>query len=548
MKSIIKILSVTAVTGSLLFLGGCTKKIDESFANPNAPVRVPIETILPGVQAGMVVFHSANGTLYGIQRDAQHIGKFIQNWATNSTGNRQDMMGDFYGTTAPDNMGDIWAMLYYGHGQNVSRIIQWGTEEKKWDYVGVAYAIRAWGFMTTTDVTDDIIYREAFRPEQLIFKYDPQQDVYEGVIGLCHTALDFLSRTGDSVSQSNLNRGDSYMNGGDVNKWKKFVYAVLAKTYHRYTNKSAQYKPDSVIKYCDLAMQTNAENTNLRWSNAGGAGTYSFYSPFRGNIGTFRQTRFIADLMSGLNGQFPTGTVDPRAPYIIRENPNGTYKGIRPNRGTDGLPTADQPHNFWGGLFSSTTGSDATARYVFRNNPVWPIISAAEMKFVKAEALWRKGDKPGALTAYVQGINLNFDQLISDYEENVPVSRRITPASRAAYLANPFVVPTANNLTLSHIMLQKYIALYGWGVVETWVDMRRYHYNGDPDPVTGYPVYRDFVPPSGSDLFANNFGKLIYRQRPRFNSEYLYNVDELNRLGAFAPDYITKEPWFSKPE
>jgi hypothetical protein len=41
--------------------------------------------------------------------------------------------------------------------------------------------------------------------------------------------------------------------------------------------------------------------------------------------------------------------------------------------------------------------------------------------------------------------------------------------------------------------------------------------------------------------------KWIYRVRPRYNSEYLYNVDELNRLGAFAPDYITKECWFSKP-
>jgi hypothetical protein len=92
-------------------------------------------------------------------------------------------------------------------------------------------------------------------------------------------------------------------------------------------------------------------------------------------------------------------------------------------------------------------------------------------------------------------------------------------------------------------MLQKYIALYGYGILETWVDMRRYHYT---DQENGVQVYADFVPPSGIDLFVNNNNKLVYRARPRFNSEYLYNVKELERIGAIALDYHTKEQWFSQ--
>ena len=88
--------------------------------------------------------------------------------------------------------------------------------------------------------------------------------------------------------------------------------------------------------------------------------------------------------------------------------------------------------------------------------------------------------------------------------------------------------------------------MYGWGVIETWVDLRRFHYT-DLDPANGLQVYRDFAPPSGTDLFPDNFGRLVYRARPRYNSEYLYNVAELNRLSAFALDYHTKECWFSKP-
>ena len=546
MKHLSKYLLSFIVAGGMAGLSSCAKKVDEAFVNPNAAVKQPIETLLPGVIANMVVSASANGSFYGTQRDGQYIGKFIQNWVTNSTGNRQDMMGDWYGTTTPDLMGDIWAMHYYGHGQNIERIIEWGTEQEKWDYVGVAKAIRAWGWLTLTDVTDDVILHQAFNPGLLVFKYDPQSEVYEKIKTLSYEALNYLSRTDGNVSQANLAIGDAYFNQGDVNKWKKFVYGVLARTFHRTTNKGTAYMADSVIKYADLAMQTNAENSIITWSNAGGSGTYSWFSPFRGNIGTFRQSKFIADLMQGVNSQFTTNTIDPRAWYIIRENPNGTFKGTRPNKGTDGLVAANQPQNFWGGPFSSTTGSDAAARYVFKDKALWPIITAYEMKFIKAEALYRKGFKSDARDAYIQALNLHFDHLISDYEVSVPVANRITPAARAAFFANPINVPSVANFTLSHIMLQKYIAMYAWGTVETWVDMRRYHYT-DIDPQTGYQVYRDFTPPTGTDLYSGNAGKWIYRERPRYNSEYLYNQAELNRLGAFANDYITKEMWFSKP-
>jgi hypothetical protein len=152
--------------------------------------------------------------------------------------------------------------------------------------------------------------------------------------------------------------------------------------------------------------------------------------------------------------------------------------------------------------------------------------------------------KAEALNAYRDGISLNIDQLIQDYAAGVRSNWVITAADKAAFLANPIIVPSAANLRLSHIMLQKYIALYGFGMHETWVDMRRFHYT-DLDATTGSQVYADLVMPTGIDLFINNSGKFTYRARPRFNSEYLYNIAELTRLGAIALDYHTKEQWFS---
>ncbi|MFM7672645.1 MAG: SusD/RagB family nutrient-binding outer membrane lipoprotein [Bacteroidota bacterium] len=534
-------------------ISGCAKKIDEAFLNPNAAIKQPIEQILPGVISNMAISASANGNLYGPMNDGRLVGSYVQFWAVNGTLNQSDRMGG--ATGASDNLGSIWAMHYYGQGLNINSIIEWGTEEKKWDYVGVAQAIRAWGWLTLTDMHDDVILKEAFRRDLLVFKYDTQEEVYQEVKRLCYEALSNLSKTGDGVNPANLAISDAWGNGGDINKWKKFVYGVLARVSHRITNK-ASYNPDDVIRFCDSSIQVNAENTNIKFSAAGGYGTFNFMGIRRLGGGstdntasqTHRQTKFIADLMSGVNGQFPTASVDPRAWYLIRENANNTFKGIRPTKGTDGLVANDQPLSFWGTPFAGSASgtTDANCRYIFTNAGPYPVMTASEIQFIKAEALLRKGDRVNALAAYRKGIALNFDLLRNVYETNVPVARRITDVTRDAYLDNPVVVPTAANLTLSHIMLQKYITMYAWGVIETWVDLRRFHYT-DLDPVTGLQVYRDFAPPSGTDLFPDNFGKLVYRVRPRYNSEYLYNVAELNRLGAFALDYHTKECWFSKP-
>jgi hypothetical protein len=93
-------------------------------------------------------------------------------------------------------------------------------------------------------------------------------------------------------------------------------------------------------------------------------------------------------------------------------------------------------------------------------------------------------------------------------------------------------------------MLQKYIALWGWGFFETWVDMRRYDYTGI-DPVTNKQVYNTFALPT--PLYANNNGLPVQRVRPHFTSEYTYNRAELERIGVLQLNYHTKKMWFSEP-
>ncbi len=550
---------------SVLAVTSCQKKLDDSYANPNAPTQVEPETLLPSLIGSIIGSSAASGSAYGIAGDALLIGRYIQYWGSFSTTNspisttsanqsNYDNMGGTVG--ASDNLGSFWAAFYFGQGANLNRMVQWAAGEQKWDYVGAGRALRAWGWLgLANEYADAIIVKEAFDASRQQFDYDPQSLAYDSCRKACYDAIANLSRTDGAVSPANFAIGDAYFYGGDVNKWKKFVYGILARSYAYISNKST-YSADSVIKYASLAMTSNADNATCKFAAGGLSGSNNYFGPFRGNVGTIRQSNYIANLLTGLNSTAFNGVTDPRAPYLIQPNPNGTYKGITVWNGASGLATNDQPNNFWGSSFA-TTASPANqstgtfCRYIFRNEAEFPIMTASEMQLVLAEAYLRKGDAASALKAYTNAISLNFDMLLNNYSTAVPTANLITPAAKAAYLANTAVVPaSASGLTLTHIMLQKYIALYAWGVQETFTDMRRYHYT-DIDPATSKQVYADFTPPPPGNLFSNNNGKYVYRCRPRYNSEFLYDIPSLQVVGALdgagsqVPDYHTKECWFS---
>lgn len=537
---------------SIIFSLSCKKKIDDAYLNPNAPITVPIESILSGAIGSFTAFFSSAGTGYGVQADGILLGRYIQYWGTQTNGELYGQMGYPVGT-ASDNTGGLWAAVYYGQGQNVNRIIQWGAEQQKWDYVGVGYAIRAWGWLELTNVYSDAILKEAFDVNLTQFKYDTQPEFYDSCRVICHRALSYLNRTDGAVSQANLAIGDAYFYNGDVNKWKKFVYGILARSFINLSAKSnflsAGYA-DSAIKYANLSLATNADNASVRVAGGLTSAVNNFFGPFRGNIGAIRQASYIADLMSGNNDSAFKTVSDPRRYYMLRENLNGTFKGFTVWLGAGGLAANDYPRNFWGTTLPTSTGGPAidSSRYLYQNTSPWPMMTASEIQFIIAEAAYRKGNMPLALSAYTNGISMNFDMLTTTYSQNIPTVFAITPASKTVYLTNTAVVPlAANSLTLSQIMLQKYIALYGWGVQQTWTDMRKFHYT-DMDPVAPNQVYAGFKPPSGVNLISTNKGNLVYRCRPRYNSEYLYNIPELTRIGAYQnSDYNTYKPWFVLP-
>jgi hypothetical protein len=72
-------------------------------------------------------------------------------------------------------------------------MVKWATEEQKWDYVGVGYAIRAWSWFMLGNEYGDVILRNAFNTSLQAFPYEDQSEVYDTVRATCFKALNYLN-------------------------------------------------------------------------------------------------------------------------------------------------------------------------------------------------------------------------------------------------------------------------------------------------------------------------------------------------------------------
>ncbi|MEQ1796918.1 MAG: SusD/RagB family nutrient-binding outer membrane lipoprotein [Lacibacter sp.] len=535
---------------TLLLIGfssiGCKKFLDIN-SDPDTPQQPDASSVFPAMLSNIP---------RGTQFDARYVSKYIQNFAQNGANNAWDLHNHQNYPNPSDIAGDIWRQCYFGLGANLNYIIDNGIRKGQWDYVGAAYTLKALMFQMTTDEYGEIIFTEAFKENTSQFKYDDQQVVYKGVDSLCRLAITYLQRSDLSTSNTLLSKGD-FIYDGSTAKWLKFAYGILARNFHRMTNK-ASYQPDSVMYYVDKSFASVADDFVVPFDATKNDDT-NFFGTYRDNLTTFRQTKMIVGLLDGtaFTGSTVKANRDPRIRHMLSistdtSNGNGGYGGLEPGLADPNSGNKRVAVPFADSIYvnpSSSRFDPSRGKYLFRDKAVSPVMSYSELQFMKAEAAFKKAGGPDAVSyqAYLNGINGHFDFInrATYPRSNVPIysTTIISAAERAAYLASPNVKSSAATLTITDIMLQKYIALWGWGFNETWVDMRRYHYK-DLDVATGLPVYRGFITPAA--LPAINGGKLATRIRPRFNSEYVWNLEELTRIGATAIDYHVKEMWFSQ--
>jgi hypothetical protein len=523
-----KLLRGALLAGALALPTTSCKDFLNVNTNPNAPQKVGASLLLPPIIHWMFT-----APLY----DGRQVGRYTQMWmVVGSSPSTWDRMGYDPGS---DNGGQHWYAVYWTSGQNLVDMINLAEAGQRWDVAGAGYVIKAWGWLTLTDQHGEIIVKEAFDPTRYYFDYDTQDYAYSEVFRLLDKAIADLKRTDGNVDPTYWKTGDRVY-GGDRTKWLKLAYAYKAIALNHYSAKTT-YAPATVMSYVDSAFTGNADDALLQFPSTQPNDDRNFFGPTRGNLPSYRQTLFAVQLM---NGTQTNGTVDPRMSRMLAPSPDGQYRGLDPNLGTVGaLTAAQQPMNLFGYATSPPSGSPS--RYIFDDKTRMPLATYAELQFIKAEAAYRLGDKATAHTAYRNGIAAHIDFVNARNTDNGQTPTQISGAEKSAFLADPNIVPASpGGLTMTQIMTQKYIALWGWGFDEAWMDQRRFHYT-DVDPASGKQVFPGFGIPT--NLYPDNAGKPAYRIRPRYNSEYVWNIAALTGLGAMAADYHTKPTWIVNP-
>jgi hypothetical protein len=474
------------------------------------------------------------------QFDGRHIGHLTQEWYSTSTaaGTPALSWGRMgYDPPPSDNGAQQWRDVYWTFGQNLVDMNAKATAEQRWDLLGVGLILKAWGWQVLTDSHGEIIIKEAFNQgAKFDFAYDTQEFAYQEVVRLLDSAIVLLNRTDGAVDALYLGRGDKIYNG-DRTKWLKFAHGLKAMNLNHYSNK-ASYNPAAVIAEVDLALASNADDALLTYPNTNND-DINFLGRTRNNHTLYRQTQFIVNLMNG--NQFG-GVVDPRMSRMLSPAPDGVFRGLDINQTGFGAITvaAQQPNNPMG--YAGTGGIGLPGRYLFDDKAKNPIMTYAQLQFVKAEAAFRSGQTALARTAYQNAIGAHIDFVNARNLDAGQTPTQITAAERATFLASTVGNPAT--LTLSHIMSQKYIAQWAWGHNELFMDMRRYHWT-DVDPLAGVQIFRGFTPPT--NLYVDNGGALVQRIRPRYNSEYIWNSEALKPLGALEPNYHTVIMWIIQP-
>lgn len=254
-----------------------------------------------------------------------------------------------------------------------------------------------------------------------------------------------------------------------------------------------------------------------------------------------------------------------------------------------GGPIATAP-GFHGRREAVDDAKDGEGRWLYRNNAPYILTTYSELLFDLAEIQYKYGSKADALETWKKALAADMDftasyivpgklVTLSDgktYHQGDKVTSATFKALAQEYLNGPYVAGmTVADFTLSHIMMQKFMALYPWGANEVWVDQRKYMYdiqytgeyptngNGfdktmvnqkkDNDPTK---VYKGFylepaeVQGRRSAYNVDNAGSPCFRLRPRYNSEYMWNVKNLQALRPIAgdaPNYQCSIPWFAYP-
>nr|WP_321522290.1 SusD/RagB family nutrient-binding outer membrane lipoprotein [uncultured Macellibacteroides sp.] len=456
-----------------------------------------------------------------------------------------------------------WQAWYVNAGVNVDPLIAAAEEQGAFHYIGAAKVIKAMGFATLADLYGMLPYKQAFDESTYTPEFDDCEYIYSQIIPLLDEAITYLEMDQTSKLAPALSEGD-ILNGGNVDNWIRLAYGLKAR-YLNHLSKQTSYDPAAVLAALAKAPQTNAQSSILQYVDESPATTTSQASLQYVNTGTtVRLTKLYIDYLKNTYPGVPAaaqGIIDPRIDLLVPsyQKADGTYvrsEGVDMSSDLPSKGPSAYTYNVSKGTYvtSNTSRSGDTIYVQLRkltatdgrvvSTGTWYterggkglLLTNSEMKFIEAEVKFRQNDKAAALTAYKAGIRAHMEIM------SVPA------AAIDSYLSGPAVAQTTGDLTMSLIMIQKYIALsYS---PEIFSDLRRMNFccdaSGNYNEATG--VYKGFKRPSHVYTIAYPSETNWPRRFAVPSYEVNYNIDMVQAADADAAEatYISKPIWWDK--
>lgn len=248
-------------------------------------------------------------------------------------------------------------------------------------------------------------------------------------------------------------------------------------------------------------------------------------------------------------------TVTYRAGSIYINSTNYLYAGdtIYVNMRSSALATSGNPAqpatdvNWYPSIAAYSAGVvGSTGSFQVRPVSDQEILTYHEMCFIKAEVYMRKGDAGNAYTAYKAGIQAHLDMMqaklgawkAAGYATTNPDMAPMDQTAINTYMASS-AVANAGNITMSDIMLQKYVAM-GCSI-ENWNDMRRFNFSaGNTGFGVVYPGYDRGPLFTGTSEYTGS-SKTDVRYWPRrwslpFTLELNYNLVNAQAVNPHVTD------------
>jgi hypothetical protein len=473
------------VFAAITFILITSCELQELNIDPNRVNDAPVAVILPAAQTNLI---------WGMNDFAAHSTSSLVQYLTGTLNVQNNVTNYAY---LPANFDVTWSNHFYaGAMKDFNTIISKATENGAFHYRGIAKIMMAMAIGQLVDLWGDVPYTEAFdivtfpRP-----KYDAGATLYQQIFALLDEGIADL----DAVSSFSPTRNDLMFTPpantelswrtNSLPRWKKAANALKAR-YHNHLSKvnPTGSADDALAAIAAGTFTSNTEEMKVSF----GAGTNDTAGPwFSFLLGTFglNNINVCATFVNLLKNRVAPDVNDPRLAFYVSQNANGQYVGTA--------------------LGATSIGATSSRLGPFVNSNAAPtnIITYAEVKFIEAEARFRKGQFTEAATALNEAIKANI--------------LRVTGSANEAYET---LYASENETTiqingLEKIFTEKYIAMFLQ--TEAWVDWRRSIPANAAGTVSGMP---SLSPPPNNETLG------VFPRR------FLYPQNELVANSVNVPD------------